>query len=202
MKTRSLLAVFLTISLFIGCVQYNKSSSTVSKDINRENIEADWDYKNNKWYYYDNEVNFSPAIFSIIETLDSTSVVNGISKKYKKRIDTKSTGFYETSEPGWKWDTDGWSYNENLIKSFPPSFKRKISQTVVTENLIKEKKTITIEESFRVNNQRWTWGAEENSWLLDGNVTDSLPTFSEIKSTKTVTTSPKVSVEMYNKKLK
>ena len=186
MKRQILLTVILQQVLLTGCIQYTES--VVSKSAVYENIENGWKYENNKWYYYDKEVNFSPAIYSAVETIDSTYKFNQSTKKHKKKVSTNSTGFYETSEPYWKWDNGGWSYKGNHIVSIPPSFTRKITKTAVTDDLIKNKteskNTIMIEEFYQVTNQRWSWGAEENAWLLDGNVTDLLPPYSVKKTTK------------------
>jgi len=202
MKIKILFVVFFSQILFMGCVNYYNSGSIVSKSIDRENIENGWEYKNNGWYYYDEPVNLSPIIYNFTETIDSTCVYNLIKKHFKIKVHTQSTGFYETSEHGWKWDDKGWSYKEKQVKSFPPSFSRKITQEVVIEDLIRgkkmNKKKITIDDFYQVQNKSWTWGIEENCWLLDDSITNLLPPYVMVKSTKQEITPPNFNIGIFN----
>jgi len=200
MKTKILIIAFFTQTIFIGCVRFTKSESTVTKGFAYENVEEGWEFKNNEWYYYGEKINLSPVIYTSIETIDSTCVVNLSKKSYKTRLHTQSTGFYETSEPNWKWDDTGWNCNGIHVKSFPPSFTRKITKTTVNEDLIKSKKTITIDDSYQVKDQKWVWGIKENCWLLDGNITNLLPPYMMIKSTKKEITQPYFSIKIFNTK--
>ena len=201
MKTKILLFAIFTQTLFIGCVRFTKSESAVTKGITYENVEEGWEFKNNEWYYYGEKINLSPVIYTSIETIDSTSIVNLSTKNYKIKLHTQSTGLYETSEPNWKWDEKGWSCNGNHVKSFPPSFTRKITKTVVNEDLIKSKKTITIDDSYQVKDKKWVWGIKENCWILDGAITNLLPPYMMIKFTKKEITQPDFSIiKIFNKK--
>ncbi len=189
MKTQILLIVILLHNLFAGYAQEMKlQKSIVTKTIFFDKVEQGWTQEKNKWFYNGETVNFVPATYCSVETIDSTLIFEQSTIKKNIQIKEESTGFYETIESDWKWNDEAWYYKGKIVKSFPPSFTKKTTIITTTYDLdskeVKNQEKIKEETFYEVKSESWKWDINDGCWLLHGKKNDLLPSYDFVRSVK------------------
>lgn len=155
-----------------------------SKKIEYLNIEEGWAREKNVWYFHGNQIMVTPAIYTLIETIDSTFTSNEEKSKFRMEIREESSGNYKTSEEGWNWNGGVWTFKEDTVHSYPPSFTReaKVTRTMVDNENHARVQRDEIEEFYQIEDENWTWDLNQGCWLYDNNHTHGLPKYKIIKS--------------------
>jgi len=158
-----------------------------SKKTEYLNIEKGWALEKNLWYYYGNQTMITPVFYTIVETLDSTYIFKGEKTEVFLEIHIESTGSYETTEDGWIWNKEEWTFKEDTVHSYPPSFSKKAK--IVRKEMDSLNRNITkiyeVEELYQIENEKWSWDSENKIWLYDKNYTNKTPKYKILKSAVT-----------------
>ncbi|WP_313381513.1 hypothetical protein [Proteiniphilum saccharofermentans] len=155
-----------------------------SEKIEYLNMEVGWAQEKKVWYYYGNRIMVTPVSYTLIETTDSTYMSNGKEIKIRIEIREESSGSYQTSEDGWKWNNGIWIFSGDTVRSYPPSFTKKghVRKKRIDNDGRKTIQTAEIEEFYRIDSEKWTWSSDRRIWLYDNIDVHKLPKYKIIKS--------------------
>lgn len=159
----------------------SKSSECIISSEQTEylSIEKGWVREKKLWYYYGNQIMVTPVFYALVETIDSTYVSNEIETKTRIEISEESSGAYQSTEDGWKWNDETWTFNGDAVRSYPPSFTRKskVERVIVDNESQETTQQNDIEEFYQIEDEKWTWDENKKIWLYDNVYIQKLPKY-------------------------